>query len=87
VKVTKVNMNEAETNFSMLVELALQGEEVIVARNGEAVVKLVPVAVPARLRPIGLHRQPVGERFAAEALRPLEPDEAVLWYNPELPGR
>jgi prevent-host-death family protein len=39
----KVNMHEAKTHFSKLVERALQGEEVVVARNGKALVRLVPI--------------------------------------------
>jgi prevent-host-death family protein len=39
----KVNMHEAKTSLSRLVERALAGEEIVIARNGEPLVKLVPV--------------------------------------------
>ena len=39
----QVNIYEAKTHFSMLVAEALDGEEVIVARKGKPLVKLVPV--------------------------------------------
>jgi len=51
-----VNMHQAKTSLSRLVERALAGEEVVIARNGEPLVKLVPVEkkreprVPGRLK-------------------------------------
>jgi prevent-host-death family protein len=38
----KVNMHEAKTNLSKLVELVEQGERVVIARNGEPVAALIP---------------------------------------------
>ena len=38
-----VNMHQAKTSLSRLVERALAGEDVVIARNGEPLVKLVPV--------------------------------------------
>jgi prevent-host-death family protein len=38
-----VNMHQAKTSLSRLVERALAGEEVVIARNGEPLVKLVPI--------------------------------------------
>ncbi len=81
---TKVNMHEAKTNFSKLVELALKGEEIIIARSGTPLVKLVPVKGANALRPIGLDRQKVGEDFLEESLRPLEGDESEAFYHPDL---
>jgi prevent-host-death family protein len=40
---TTVNMHEAKTNFSRLVERAEGGETVIIARSGKPVAKLVPL--------------------------------------------
>ena len=40
----KVNMLEAKSQLSRLVKQALEGEDVIIASNGEPMVKLVPVA-------------------------------------------
>jgi prevent-host-death family protein len=39
-----VNMHEAKTDLSKLVERALAGEDVVIARAGVPVVRLVPVA-------------------------------------------
>jgi prevent-host-death family protein len=48
----KVNMHDAKTRLSELVAAAEGGEEVIIARGGTPVVRLVPVTVehpPVRL--------------------------------------
>ena len=39
----EVNVHQAKTNLSKLIQQAENGEEVIIARNGKAAVKLVPV--------------------------------------------
>lgn len=39
----KVNMHEAKSNLSKLVEAAASGEEVIIARAGKPVVEMIPV--------------------------------------------
>ena len=38
----QTNMHEAKSKLSQLVELALLGEEVIIAKSGKPTVKLVP---------------------------------------------
>lgn len=45
-----VNMHEAKTKLSRLVEQALAGEEIIIARAGTPLVKLVPVQRDTRPR-------------------------------------
>jgi prevent-host-death family protein len=44
----EVNIHDAKTNLSRLVAAAERGEEVIIARNGKAVVKLVRVVPTPR---------------------------------------
>jgi prevent-host-death family protein len=39
-----VNMHQAKSSLSRLVARALAGEEVVIARNGDPLVRLVPVA-------------------------------------------
>lgn len=39
-----INMHEAKTTLSRLVERAVAGEEIVIARNGKAMVRLVPVS-------------------------------------------
>lgn len=45
-----VNMHEAKTHFSKLVERALAGEDIVVAKAGKPCIRLVPV-VPEPLPP------------------------------------
>jgi len=40
----QVGMHEAKTTLSQLVERAAAGEDIVIARNGTPVVRLVPVA-------------------------------------------
>jgi prevent-host-death family protein len=40
----QVGMHEAKTKLSQLVERAEGGEEIVIARNGRPVARLVPVA-------------------------------------------
>ncbi|MEN9853958.1 MAG: hypothetical protein RL566_291 [Actinomycetota bacterium] len=40
-----VNMHEAKTQFSKLAKLVEGGQEVLIARNGEVIMKLVPFEV------------------------------------------
>jgi prevent-host-death family protein len=39
-----VNIYEAKTHLSRLIEQALKGEEITIARNGKPLVRLTPVA-------------------------------------------
>ncbi len=47
-KTAHFNVAEAKAHFSTLVRKALQGEEVVIARDNKPLVKLVPVGVPSR---------------------------------------
>jgi prevent-host-death family protein len=77
----KVNMHDAKTNFSKLVERALQGEDVVVARNGKALVRLVPIREDGGLRPVGLDKQTVEADFEQ---RSVESIEGLEWDGPLL---
>jgi|SRR5271166_6999042 len=43
----KVNVHHAKTNLSKLILRAEAGEEVVIARDGKPVVRLVPLGAPA----------------------------------------
>lgn len=45
-----VNLYEAKTLLSSLVEAAERGEEIIIAKNGVAKVRLTPILKPRRAR-------------------------------------
>ncbi len=48
-----VNIHEAKTQLSRLVEQAAKGEGFIIAKAGKPMVKVVPLDAPAKSRPIG----------------------------------
>ena len=52
----QVNLHEAKTNLSRYVEQALDGDEVVIARAGKPLVKLVPVDTTPRKRQLGFMR-------------------------------
>ena len=49
-----VNIHEAKTHFSRLVERAAKGEEIVIARAGRPLARLMPLASPTRPRLPGL---------------------------------
>lgn len=49
-----VNMHEAKSNLSKLVELVLEGKDIVIARAGTPVVKLTKYTQPARDRTPGM---------------------------------
>ena len=71
-----VNMHEAKTSLSQLVEQVEQGEEVILARAGKPVVRMVAVRTDAR-RVLGAWRGRV--RMADDFDAPLPTDELAAW--------
>ena len=44
----KVNMHEAKTTLSRLVDRVAEGEEIVIARDGEPVALLSPLKPPVR---------------------------------------
>jgi len=46
----KVNVHEAKTNLSKLLERVISGEEIIIARAGKPIAKLVPLIPKAARR-------------------------------------
>lgn len=68
---TRVNMHEAKTHLSRLAARAAGGEEIVIARNGEPIAKLV-AADPRRTRELGLWKGRV--RIAADFDAPLSWD-------------
>ncbi len=51
-----VNMHEAKTKLSLLVKKALSGEDVIIAKSGKPLIKLVPLSVEERPRVPGRYK-------------------------------
>jgi prevent-host-death family protein len=58
-----VNLYEAKTNLSLLVERAARGEEIVIAKAGRPLARLVPLAKRTSPRPLGLLANEVGADF------------------------
>lgn len=72
-----VNMHEAKTSLSRLVERALAGEEVVIARKGKPLVKLVPVEKQRKQRVPGRYKGKIW--IAPDCFEPLSEEELDLW--------
>lgn len=88
----KINLYEAKTQLSQLVDRAAAGEEIIIAKNGKPLARLVPVRAAKGKRPLGLLRGtiPVGQEIDQpldeETLRLFEeghPDDPLREYFPK----
>jgi len=71
----QVNIHEAKTQLSRLLQLAEQGEQVFIARDGKPVVELVRVAKKSFPFGIGCGDPLVKKGDAEEWLRPMTDDE------------
>jgi prevent-host-death family protein len=49
-----VNLGKAKTSLSRLVDRAAAGEEIVIARAGRPMARLVPIAKRTEPRPLGL---------------------------------
>jgi prevent-host-death family protein len=72
---TIVNIHEAKTHLSRLLEQAIAGEEVIFAKAGKPCARLVPIAAQKPVRKPGRLKGKVDHDF----FEPLSPSELALW--------
>jgi prevent-host-death family protein len=77
-----VNIHEAKTNFSRLIRRVEAGEEVIVARAGVPVARLVRVEPKNTVRPTGMDR---GKIWIADDFDTLPDDMLKEFYGGGLP--
>ena len=71
----QANMHEAKTQLSRLVEKALDGEEVVIARAGKPLVRIVPLDSAPKRRRGGFVRGELTDAF----FDPLPEDELERW--------
>lgn len=69
-----VNVHEAKTHLSRLLERVAAGEEIILAKAGKPVARLVPIAKPRRRRTPGTYR---GKIKITEAFYAPLPDDVL----------
>jgi prevent-host-death family protein len=79
----QVNIHEAKTKLSQLVEAALAGEQVVIARAGKPAVQLVPYRQPGRRRKLGAMKGQI--RIADDFDAPL-PDEVLAAFVGKVPA-
>jgi len=76
----QINIHQAKTQLSKLVEEAAQGEEIIIAKSGKPIAKLVPL--PATLAKI---RKPGGLKgqiwLADDFDMPMSEEELASWHD------
>jgi prevent-host-death family protein len=75
----QVNIHAAKTNLSKLIDAALSGEEVIIAKGNKPVVKLV--AIPQNRFEFGILKGKLGE--VPDFLEPMSEEELALWEGGE----
>lgn len=75
---TKVNMHEAKTRLSKLVELALKGEEVVIAKNGKPTAKIVPYDTDESEDWFGMD---AGKGWIGEDFNELDPELLAAIYG------
>ena len=77
----EINVHEAKTNLSKLLERVALGEEVIIAKAGTPVAKLVPFDQGSKTRIFGSAR---GEFTVPDDFNEPDPEIEALFYDGEL---
>ncbi|NOS88015.1 MAG: type II toxin-antitoxin system Phd/YefM family antitoxin [Methylococcaceae bacterium] len=76
----QINIHQAKTQLSKLVEEAANGEEIIIAKAGKPMAKLIPFEKTEH-KP----RTPGGMKgqiwMAHDFDEPMSPEELALWYD------
>jgi len=79
----EVNIHQAKTHFSRLLQRVANGEEVTIARAGVPIAKLVAIEPKTKVRPLGMDR---GRVWVADDFDAPLPDELLkAFYGGELP--
>ncbi len=73
-----LNLYDAKTQLSALVDKAADGEEIIIAKNGQPMAKLVPFREKPKRKPGRLK----GKIWIADDFdAPMSEEELALWYS------
>jgi prevent-host-death family protein len=79
----EVNIHQAKTHLSRLLQRVAAGEEVTIARSGVPVARLVAVETKKKIRPLGMDR---GRIWIADDFDAPLPDNLLkAFYGGELP--
>ena len=79
----EVNIHEAKTHLSRLLQRVAEGEEVIISRAGKPLARLVAIREEKSVRPLGFAR---GEVWVADDFNaPLPDDLLAAFYGGTIP--
>jgi prevent-host-death family protein len=79
----QINIHEAKTQLSKLVEEAAQGEEIVIAKAGKPIVRLMRLAtIEFKTRTPGSMKGQIW--FADDFEAPMSDEELALWYDAPL---
>jgi prevent-host-death family protein len=81
---TEVNIHEAKTHLSRLLQRVAEGEEITIARAGVPVARLVAVEQKKSVRPMGFAR---GEIWIADDFDDRLPDDLLAEFYGEVPRK
>ena len=74
---TTITIHKAKTNLSRLIKKACRGEDIVIARGSEPVVRLVPIADARGNRKPGALKGKL--KVGTEFFEPLPPEELKSW--------
>jgi len=74
---TTITIHKAKTNLSRLIKKACRGEDIVIARGSEPVVRLVPIADARGNRKPGALKGKL--TVGTEFFEPLPPEELKSW--------
>jgi prevent-host-death family protein len=77
-----VNLYEANTNLSKLFERAAAGEEIVIAKAGRPLARLVPLEMRTTPRPLGLY---AGQVWMGDDFNDPLPDDIQKAFDGSMP--
>ena len=75
---TQVNLYEAKTQLSSLVERAAKGEEIVIAKAGKPMARLIPIAQTVDPEPLPFGQNLLGVEFLSDDW---EKDLPLEWFE------
>ena len=81
---TTVNIHDAKTNFSKLIDAVSRGDEFVIAKAGKPAARLVPIRVPKPARKPGALKGKV--RIASDFDAPLGDDVLATFEGNDAPA-
>jgi prevent-host-death family protein len=82
--VLTVNIHDAKTHLSKLLVRVEKGEEIVIAKAGKPIARLVPERPPSPSKRVpGFGK---GKVWIADDFDEMSESELALWYGSKLPG-